>query len=186
MPSLPADAVDEKVFDINMNELSDSNYKLRVIRMSKAIMNMFIYFCKRYNLPKDVYTIDIPILLDMCDRYFRDVIRLKYFHPTILRIDRHKIAGYVTYWICKLHPIRVCNREEYDKNKESALTVNEIFAIYAACGRINSYFIKSNLSSRIKLNGVFSKDFIYDLRYRPINGDSLSLTYYLIENCLVS
>ena len=53
--------------------------------------------------PEEVL-VDERILADVVTRYWRDVKRIHIFQT--VPIDCHKIAGYLTYWICMLRPFR--------------------------------------------------------------------------------
>jgi len=75
------------------------------------------------------YNLNIAI-----DRYWRDVTRLHKFH-NIKHIDCHKIAGYLTYWICKIKPLEPTI--PLFQKKTFGYFANEILSLYVGIGRKN-------------------------------------------------
>jgi hypothetical protein len=118
---------------------------------------------------------------EVIDRYWKDVHRLKEFHD-IGYIDSHKIAGYLTYWICKIRPFFVQNPgspESIGKTKY-ALFANELISILLGMGRINSERVKKSKPPAIMPREMY-QPYTYHLRYRRYDADSLTLIYYLID-----
>jgi len=120
------------------------------------------------------------LISDLVDRYFMDVKRLHEFHG-IKHIDCHKIAGYVTYWICKIRPFlpdisAYCKTQTHCK---AAPLANEFIALIAGLGRIND----ARKDDPINILGMmeFYKPFFYTLRFRKTDPDSLSMIYYFID-----
>ena len=124
--------------------------------------------------------IDINIVNHIAARYSMDVERIHNYHD-IPRLDCHKIAGYLTYWICRLRPIYVTDRSVYETNGQAATVLNELLALYTGVGRIVSSdnFKKGNKKPNLKEN--FLQPFLYTLRNRPLNADLLSFIYYFVD-----
>jgi hypothetical protein len=118
---------------------------------------------------------------EVIDRYWKDVKRLKDFHG-IKYIDSHKIAGYLTYWICKIRPFYVENpgSPEFQGKTKYALFANEIISILLSMGRINAERVKKS-KSQVYMPKEIYQPFTYHLRYRRYDADSLTLIYYLID-----
>ena len=132
---------------------------------------------KRFNLTNKDVQYDPYIIGSLVDRYWKDVERLHIFH-NIKNIDCHKIAGYLTYWICKLKPFKV-EISSYRKN-ECCYIINELIALYVGCSRVNSTR-KRNGKNSIQLKKEFISPFLYSLTFRPNNADWLSIIYYFID-----
>ena len=122
--------------------------------------------------------LDHQIVSSVVDRYLRDVLRIRFYHHEIAHIDCHKISGYLTYWICKLKPLKVM-KSAYQKNLKFSHLINENLAWNLSITRIN--YQKQPPYKTIVQNNNFILYFLYTLHYRPINPDSLSITYYLLD-----
>ena len=143
----------------------------------KAIIDGYYELIELFEQSEDNVVLDLEKTCEVVERYWRDVDRLHRYH-NMDPIDRHKIAGYLTYWICKIQPIFIF---DMTKTNSKARQINELLALTVAAGRINSdeEYLKKGL--KVKLRREFIEPFIYTLRYRPINGDLLSLLYYFID-----
>ncbi|MCL2755075.1 MAG: hypothetical protein FWD35_05105 [Oscillospiraceae bacterium] len=178
----------------NLPTLSTFKEQSEINSRAKCLTLAFAVFCQTCGLDKKRYALDSAILNDVCERYYRDRNRLRQSHPPMDRIDRHKISGYTSYWLCKLKPIKIVGAEEEiqaeykshvvlkssDGTEDSAilrindaLAVNEKFALFVSCGRLH------NAGSKLSENVYIP--LLYNLRYRPTSGDALSLIYYLAE-----
>jgi hypothetical protein len=96
-------------------------------------------------------------------------------------IDCNKIAGYIAYWICKLRPISVINTKIYLTNPNTPKFINESFALYVACGRINSELEANGHKNGIVIEDKTLDSLLYSLKYRVTPGDTLSLFFDMAE-----
>jgi len=131
--------------------------------------------------------LDIAIVKDVARRYAYDVERLRIYHkspqPNVdPLINRHKIAGYLAYWVCKLRPISLNNKDAYlNGGARSRLYINEAFAMYLAVGRLRAERIKDGVTAKEVVDRELMDAMLYGLRYRPITGDTLSMAFHLME-----
>jgi hypothetical protein len=176
--------VKNEQFQLNENELRVDEKRLiaKKIQTERAVVGMFYRFLRAFNINPAIYCLDKVILKDIASRYFRDVKRIHDNHEFIPRIDRHKIAGYMTYWICKLRPISVVYSQVYQNNPITPRYINELFALYVAMGRIVSHYESFGINKTMIMSNDFLETFMYSLRFRPTTGDTLSMEYYLLEN----
>ncbi|GBU21497.1 hypothetical protein R80B4_01390 [Fibrobacteres bacterium R8-0-B4] len=150
---------------------------------AKSLVRHYVNFLRLFGFNPQHYRLDYAILKAVVKRYLKDVERLHYFHD-ITRIDSHKIAGYLTYWLCKLKPIVVDKPQAYYeaippvKHLRHAFFINEMFAICVGIGRINA---KRGKSCGVTMPTRLFDSLAYELKYRQTNGDTLSLTYYIID-----
>ena len=144
-----------------------------------SLIRQYYYFLSHYKLDARGYRLDRAILKNVMERYWMDVDRLHRYH-NMPRIDRHKIAGYLTYWLCRLRPISSLDDNMALGKPLMALFINELFAIYVALGRIQA---RKNQVERqsLQISTDLFNALCYSLRYRHLNGDALSVMYYLIE-----
>ena len=155
--------------------------KTKMLDTAQTLARQFYNFLSRLGLDAQHYRLDFIILRNVVERYWRDVDRLHRYHATE-RIDRHKIAGYISYWICKLRPIAVTESDVYSNNAMIPLYINEIFAVSAAFGRICACDKNMSDDKVAVIEEKFFTSLMYSLRYRAMTGDTLSMMYYLIEN----
>jgi hypothetical protein len=131
------------------------------------------------------YDIDTFVVMEIAKRYHLDEMRIKFFHPEIVAMDGHKKAGYLCYWTSKLKPIKVRDYSAYDTAPQKPRYVNELFAFYLGCGKINA--IGKPNDKRID-SGIITKDFVtallHTLRFRVTTGDNLSMLFYLIDELI--
>jgi hypothetical protein len=153
---------------------ADDNAK-KVDESAKRLHKRYFMFLDKLKLDVSAYAVDYYALMDIAQRYWRDVMRLHLFHREMGLISSHKIAGYHAYWICKLRPILVVNSDEYKNKPSIASYINEIFAICIAGGRIDSD--DPNGGKDIKMDKDTFNTLLYSLRYRVLSGDALSLFF---------
>ncbi|MCL2638592.1 MAG: hypothetical protein FWD48_09510 [Oscillospiraceae bacterium] len=172
--------VGNEIFQLNETERTVNEDRLiaKRIKTEDALWVMFCDLLELFNVEPSNYRFDKTIIQTVSFRYFRDVLRIHCHHRDIPYIDSHKIAGYITYWICKLRPINVVHSGVYHNNKKTPHYINELFAFYVAIGRIKAVDFKR----LIKSDNEFLEPFLYTLKFRPVSGDSLSMEYYLLEN----
>ncbi len=158
------DRIDEKKFDSTIGIMVETYFVL----------------LRFFDITDQDIEIDYEIANQVVSRYFRDVERIKHFH-SFDRIDCHKIAGYLTYWISRLKPLFVRNYNTYSKIESHAREINEIFAILVGCGRIKADYRERGISDQVVLNRDFFYALSYTLRYRQTTPDLLTLNYYLLD-----
>jgi hypothetical protein len=150
---------------------------------AKSLVRQYVNFLRLFGFNPQHYRVDYTILKAVVKRYLMDVERLHHFHD-ITRIDSHKIADYLTYWLCKLRPIVVdkpqayCETTHPAKHLRHAFFINEVFAICVGIGRINA---KRGDNGGVTMPTKLFDSLAYELKYRPTSGDTLSLTYYMID-----
>lgn len=67
-----------------------------------------------------------PLVSEIVFRYLCDVRRIKEFHRSeIENINEFKIAGYLTYWICKIRPVQL--KEQLRRLTRTQNLLNELF-----------------------------------------------------------
>jgi len=154
----------------------------REIDLARHLLRMYANFVERLPVLQTSLHMNLVALLDASKRYWLDVDRLHHYH-NIEKIDCHKIAGYLTYWITKIKPISVLDVHIYSERlNELLLNINEYYAFYIAVGRIIDNRKQLNRPNRSPiLTGNFVKALIYSLKYRTTTGDNLSLIYYLLD-----
>jgi hypothetical protein len=152
----------------------------------RSIAAQYCAFLRTARLNPMFYELEADTLRIVVKRYLNDVDRIHRYHA-IDRIDCYKIAGYLTYWFCRLKPIRVVDKRAAYKQDikdetvgniaNKSFYINEIFAMFLGLGRINAHYgdIKNSV------NRDFINTFTYSLKYRFITGDMLSLMYGMID-----
>lgn len=135
-------------------------------------------FLELFEVNADSYELNLISITDIAIHYCKDVNRIHNFHG-IDFIDRHKIAGYLTYWICKLRPITIKETVAYNKNAYTPLYINELFAFHVSCGRI--FDNVDEIEIEPDFSDSFMDSFLYTSKYRQTTGDNLSIVYYLLE-----
>ena len=157
----------------------------KIEKTTRVLLDVYFDFIETFKIDTDVFKIDEFIVKDIVRHYFRDVERIHYFHKETPCIDCHKIAGYLSYWIAKLKPISVRKSELYLTNPMDLKTINEMFALIVAIGRVNANLESKSIGKRIECESSFIKSFVYNLRYRQTSGDNLSMTFYFLEKSAV-
>ncbi|MCL2689686.1 MAG: hypothetical protein FWE57_07560 [Chitinispirillia bacterium] len=148
----------------------------KVFATARTLANGYCEFMNYFKQDARCYRLEPTTISDVVERYWRDVDRLHRYH-SMKRIDRHKIAGYLTYWISKLRPIAVIKSCADIDNADISTYINELYAIFVALGRLcetkqgKEPVVKSSLLNTL----------LYNLRYRPVTGDMLSMVYFQIE-----
>jgi hypothetical protein len=152
----------------------------KALEKTSFLVEKYYDFLNKFKLYAGSYELDKFAVEEVARRYAYDVYRLHRYHSTE-RIDRHKIAGYLTYWICRFRPIRVKDFGIYFENTRTPQFINEVFALFIGMGRVNEHYRQSGSGKRIAVTKSLVNTFLYDLRYRAITGDMLSMAYYLAE-----
>jgi hypothetical protein len=162
---------------------------------TREILQQYIRFLRTSGLNPLFYHMDADTLRVVVKRYLDDVDRIHRYHDIDL-IDCHKIAGYLTYWICRLKPIRVVDkRGTYQgdikdnvvrKIANASFYINEIFAIFLGLSRIDARLKKAGINKIVAIDKNFVNTLVYSLKYRPITGDMLSLVFYMTEKGTVA
>jgi hypothetical protein len=165
---------------IDINEGVKSATSDKAIKTASFLVGAYYDFGSDLKLNLGGYKFDKAVIRDVARRYVYDVDRLHRFHG-IKFIDRHKIAGYLSYWICKLRPISVKTPDIYFENAKTPLYINEAYALYVAIGRINAHYAYNKSGEKMVLSKGLVDALLYGLRYRSATGDMLSLSYYLME-----
>ncbi len=150
----------------------------------QIIIKAYFKYLIEFGFDDSEITLDYNVLNDVVNRYLLDVERLHQFHD-IQYIDCHKIAGYLTYWICKLRPVVVSKPDiVYDSERyKKAELANEIVSLILSIARIDEDKQQGVNRTRVSLKKEFVNAFLYTLHYRPINADNLALIYYFIDEC---
>jgi hypothetical protein len=150
---------------------------------ARELLKKYAVFLMRAGFNPPDYAIDYAVLKTVVRRYWADVERLRHFH-NMPRINSHKIAGYLTYWLCKLRPVMVRNKRIYLDNASNPLKhphyINELFAAYVGVGRLNEDRRNAGAKGVIMPAELFDT-FIYGLKYRILTGDMLSMMYNVID-----
>ena len=154
--------------------------KEKVTATACALIRHYYAAIKHFGLDAGCYWLDRAALKDVAERYWTDVDRLHRYHG-MARIDRHKIAGYLTYWICKLRPIMVVKNDIWLGSPSIPQFINETFAIFVALGRLQAHHDTAKTGKDITVKSGFYNALRYSLRYRLLTADMLSMAYYLIE-----
>jgi len=152
----------------------------------RSILAQYCAFLRTTGLNPTFYDVEVDTLRVVIKRYLDDVERI-HRHHAIDKIDCYKIAGYLTYWFCRLKPIRVVDKRAAYKQdiKDDAVKkistksfyINELFAMFLGLGRINAHY----KTIRNVFNREFINTFTYSLKYRFITGDMLALMYGVID-----
>ncbi len=116
--------------------------------------------------------LSLEVLRHVVDNYFVDVERTKDFHGSE-RVNRHRQAAFTLKWISKLRPIQLTPSHAIT---DASMYINEIYAIHLAM-----HYLKKPLK---KLPPPFLDDLLYDLHFRPIDGEILTLVMRAIDASL--
>ena len=146
----------------------------------KIIEAAYKSFLKTFNLRENEVVVDFDLLNETINRYWKDVHRLKCFHK-IDYIDCHKIAAYLTYWICKLQPFNVSKTAYRTK---AAYLSNALITLSLGIRLINNDRKNKNLDG-IALEGPFIEAFLYtDCIYQSYVGLLYSGSYMVLYQCI--
>jgi len=63
----------------------------------------------------------------------------------------------------------------------AAKFINELFAVYLACGRINESLRKIEHSGFAQIDSDTLSTLLYTMHYRTISGDNLTLFFNMVE-----
>jgi len=154
--------------------------RTKALRSAQTLAREYYDFLNHFELNAGWFRLDRVVLLNLTERYWLDVDRLHRYHSST-RIDRHKIAGYLTYWICRLRPIAVVSDQANIEHTDIALHINELFAVFVALSRLDVHHRIEKDSKTVSIKKGFFNALMYNLRYRPSTGDILAMLYYLIE-----
>jgi len=152
----------------------------KVTASARHMISMYHLFLKQFKLNVYAYRLDYYVIKDVAVKYWRDVERLHSFHG-MDRINAAKIAGYYAYWLSKLRPIAVIDIGQYSERVGAAKFVNELFAVYLACGRINESLQKAGYSGYAQIDADTISTLLYTMRYRTTSGDNLTLFFNMVE-----
>ncbi|MCL2183173.1 MAG: hypothetical protein FWB85_06860 [Chitinispirillia bacterium] len=152
----------------------------KVFTTARTLTREYYGLLNHFKLNAGNYNLEPATLNNLVERYWLDVDRLHRYHD-MERIDRHKIAGYLTYWICKLRPIAVIKTNSDLNDAAIPLHINELFAVFVALGRLQGQYRALKSGCTLILKDNLCNALLYNLRYRPVTGDMLSMMYYLIE-----
>jgi len=172
----------------NFDRLS-SEEKLKAEERIKIIFSTWNELCSTHESSKEFNTLfylSPPIVTEVVYRYILDAKRIKIFHPTeIENINEYKIAGYLSYWICKLRPVQVVKHVTRFTKIQNLL--NEELAFHIAISRIN---LERSVNKLPKIDffkceetkrKTFINDLFYSMKYRLTTGDTLSQIYKYTE-----
>ncbi|GBU22933.1 hypothetical protein R80B4_02846 [Fibrobacteres bacterium R8-0-B4] len=149
------------------------------------LFDSFYNFLESFKVDIKQYRVNNYTLKDIATHYWRDVDRLHRYQNMPL-IDCRKIAGYLAYWICKLHPIYVTSYLVYKENPNVPKFINETFAVYVACGRVNADITFNNRKEGIVMDYKTLDTLLYTLKYRATSGDTLALFFDVAEKLSAS
>jgi hypothetical protein len=154
-----------------------------VTQRTRELLGKYTFFLMHAGFNPMHYAMDYTILKNVVMRYWGDVERLRHFHR-MPRINSHKIAGYLTYWICKLRPITIRDQRFYLDNASKPLKhphyINELFAACVGIGRLNEDRVKQS-HKRVIISPELFDTFTYGLKYRVLTGDMLSMMYEVFD-----
>jgi len=153
---------------------------INITSTARLLFNDYYGFLRRFKVDNSLYSLNHYILRDVATHYWRDVERLHHFHNMPL-IDSRKIAGYLAYWICKLRPINVVNHRVYLMDTDTPKYINETFAVYVVCGRINSALAANGYKCGVVIDNKTLDSLLYTLKYRATSGDTLTLFFEMVE-----
>ena len=154
--------------------------KAKAFKTAQTLAHGYHDFLGHFKLYAGWFRLDRVVLLNLVERYWLDVDRLHRYHATT-RIDRHKIAGYLTYWICRMRPIAVVSNRANLEHADIALHVNELFAVFVALSRLDVHHRIEKNGQTVFIKKGFFNALMYNLRYRPFTGDTMAMLYYMLE-----
>jgi len=121
---------------------------------------------------RDNFLIDNYALAEVIVRANKRKEYYRYFHG--MKINQYKSAALHAYWILKLRPFTVINREYIVKHLRDCAELNEAFAINLIYSELahTMRFTKSDLE---KGPGTYHEKLMYSFRYRSISIDAMLL-----------
>ncbi len=168
-------------------ELTDEE-KEYVKKRSELIFDAWEKLCLNHSMKSefnDSFYLSLPITYEVVVRYVLDRRRIKDFHPKEINpLNEFKIAGYLSYWICKLRPVQ--HKETLQRFTKTQSLINEELAFHISISRINEERIHNGykrLDLRKENSDIasFMNNLFYTLKYRHVTGDVLSLIYINFE-----
>lgn len=156
-----------------------------VVKRAKEILTGFGVFLQSVGLDDSLFDCDKTILLATAKRYWDDVERLHEHHGMNL-IDCHKIAGYTSYWICKMKPFRAKDMSVAYASGQAGLAnksfyINELFSLHMGLARINAHYKYIKSSKRVVLSAKHYEAMTYSLKHRQVSGDMLTLFFEMAD-----
>lgn len=138
-------------------------------------------------IPDDVFALPVAIYEKQYDckvtgrRYIVDECFVRIFESSrrdfpardFYNISQYKMAGLLCFWIRKLKPFSVPEKEEANR------FVNETIALYSALYLVLGYGINAGERPCLNLDGNYIHDLIVSLRYNSFSPHS---TAYLFES----
>jgi len=163
------------------NSVENQNAAKRV----NEILIGFGVFLESTGLDESLFDCDKSILLSTTKRYMDDVERL-HDHHDISLIDCYKIAGYTSYWICKMKPFRVKDMRVAYISRQDGLAnksfyINELFSLHMGLARINAHHEYTKSNKRVVLGVKHYEMMAYTLKYRQASGDMLALFFEMAD-----
>ncbi|MBF0138239.1 MAG: hypothetical protein HQL65_18555 [Magnetococcales bacterium] len=122
--------------------------------------------------------IDERLLRHCIESYYDDLRRHKNYH-FIEVADRHKRASYMMKWIVRIRPVQLIPTTTAAAAAEEThkFLVNESYAFYVALNYLN-------IGSSDLLSADYTRNFLYNLHYRPIVAEALASEMYLLEQAV--
>jgi len=142
------------------------------VRMA-GVEDVFVEIQTRGLIPNA--TLNKALLYTAIDSYYKDIERIKCFHP-IPFTDKHKKAAFSIKWLIKLKPIQLENMCDDDNISKKEILINEYFAIFIAMALLDLDFTLYEMPS-----SKYIANLLYTLYYREVNGMVLSSVMYLLE-----
>jgi len=174
---------------VNMGEINNES-NAKTSSYARNIVISYADFLRKSNLNPQHYDCDVLVLKMAVKRYLGDVRRLHDYHD-IQYIDCYKIAGYLSYWICKLKPFRVKNKvAAYTSNSgytsptdiaKKSFFINELFSVHLGQSRINAHHKIVCTDRRLSLSEETIETLTYTLKYRPTSGDMLMVMFQMAD-----
>jgi len=157
----------------------------RAAQYTANIISGFGRFLRLNDFDASLYECDTLVLLNGVKRYLDDVERL-HRHHDIKHIDCYKIAGYLSYWICKMKPFRAKDASAVYTSSRIGLAnesfyINELFSLHMGLARINAHYKHIKSSLRVILSLKHYDMMAYSLKYRQASGDMLALFFEMAD-----
>jgi len=138
----------------------------------ELIIDAWVTWCQSRNYNPEDFLLDMNVLEDVIYHFFKDVHRIKRYHPRIKTLEEAKNAGFLTYWFTKLKPMTILNDNSGLSHYQS-LNINEIFCFFFCVSRVNP-----GRRNKVRIDDENSlKTLLYSLRYRKLTGDALTEIY---------
>jgi hypothetical protein len=160
---------------------AEEYYQIKTLELIEKAYHKYL---DTYSLTNEDVFYNQVAVAQVVNRYWLDVDRIHDFHEKIVKMDCHKIGGFLTYWICKIKPFYSLPSSYEKDNSNAALLCNEIIAFILSCGRIEQKrkFHKEDYPIIIPNPKRFMNYYIYTLRYRQVTQDLLSFIYYFLDH----